>query len=137
MKQDDFDYVSLGKAQDIIYFWGQKIGRVGGQLKEKYGTIRWYAEPRGARELHDLVYPGYAYFQWRANTHPVMYTINKVSAVYFRLLDPLIRVYKRFFYAYAYHRAVKKFPHLYREILCCCEEDDILFKSEKKLINIK
>lgn len=129
----DFDWKSLNDAQDTLYFWGKKVGRNAGQLKDKFGEIRWYCNPGGAERLYDLTHPGYAGYWWGSDVNPFMYFVDNLSYTYIRPFKPLIRAYKRFFYAYAYHKAVKKFPELYPEILSCCEADELLFKRERKL----
>ena len=37
-----------------FYFWGNKIGLIGGQIKEKYGECRWYADIYGIKCLHNI-----------------------------------------------------------------------------------
>lgn len=130
---ESFDWKGLGKSEGIIRFWGKQVGRIGGDLKEKYGTIRWYTNPGGVERLYELTHPGYYGYFWGAEDKPVWNVIDNMSYVYIRFLNPLIKVYKRFFYAYAYHRAVKAFPELYQEILACCECDKLLFKYEREL----
>lgn len=130
---ESFDWTSLYKAVDEMAFWGRKIGRIGGQIKEKWGEIRWYTNIVAPEKLSDLVYPGYYYYVWSAEKKPILNVIDQMSIVYMRPLRPLLLAYKRFFYAYAYRKAIRKFPHITEEILACCGWPELLFRSERKL----
>lgn len=39
---EDIDWDALRQCQNILYRWA-RLGRITGQIKEKYGTLRWYA----------------------------------------------------------------------------------------------
>lgn len=130
---EDFDWEALYKAERELSFWGRRIGRIGGDMKEKWGELRWYATLGTPERISDILYPGYYYYQWPADKEPFLNIIDQISIVYLRPLKPLFKAYKRFFYGYAYRRAVKKFPRVNAEILSCCEHPELLFKRERKI----
>ena len=131
---EDFDWKALNGAIDEIYYWGKKVGRIGGDLKEKYGTVRWYTYPTGVYKISELIFPGYVYYQWGADRKPYHNIFDQVSSIYMRPFKPLIHKWKRFFYAFAYNRAVKKFPHIKEEILVCTDYPELLFRSEREFL---
>jgi hypothetical protein len=124
----------LGKAQDEIYFWGNRLGRIGGQLKEKYGEIRWYVHLNAPHDLHDIVKHGHAAFRWTPSRHPFLCFINNLSKAYIYPVRYLFYKYRVFMYGFAYHRACKKYPGLRKEILMCSDAKQLLFKSEIKFL---
>lgn len=128
-----FDWKGLSKAESKINYWGYKIGRINGQIKEKYGEIRWYAYLHNVEKISDLVFPGFIYYQWPADRTPIKHVFDLVSTVYMRLLKYPIYYYQRFFYGFAYRQAIKAAPLLYREILISCDHEKLLFKRERKL----
>jgi hypothetical protein len=130
----DFDWTALNNAINEIYFWGNKVGRIGGQIKEKYGEVRWYAHVYGAERLSDLIYPGYHYYQWPAHRKPMYNIIDQVSSIYMRPFKRLTFQYQKFFYAFAYRMAIKKYPHVADEIIACVDHKELLFKKEKEMI---
>ena len=130
----NFDWKALNSALDVLYFWGNKIGRIGGQMKEKYGEARWYAHICEISKLSDVIYPGYAYYQWGADTKPFYNVLDQVSSVYMRPFTKLIYRYQRFMYAFAYRRAITKYPHIAKEIISCADHEKILFRRERELL---
>jgi hypothetical protein len=116
---EDFKYwADLDKAAvfigDVCRTWGRISVR---QVKEKYGTVRVYCSLY-CENLHDLFYPGYVYIQhkpYRLWTFP-----------FFVWLRFLTRPYQKFVYRLAYQLAVKKWPHITKEILCCADWPELL-----------
>lgn len=109
----DVDWRGIDDAADYIATYCRRWGRLGGQHKEKYGTVRFYAH-FGHLSLHGLIYPGYVYCQFppwlsridRATQRPLQFCFG--SLFYWNQR----RVYSR-----AYRNAVKLWPHLQVEIL--------------------
>ena len=124
---EDWNYWDdLSKACAIIRFWCFKIGRFGGQIKEKYGTLRFYANFH--YQLHDLFYPGHYYIRWGnfLNRLDLTITQGKLACLYQPFIGAPIRVYQRFIYRFAYKRALSAFPHIREEILCCADYPELL-----------
>ena len=109
------EYNSLLDAIDTIYWWTRHIGRFGGQLKEKYGSVRFYAFFSDGT-LYSLVKPGYYYYHWPKWVRWIDYNIIRTVAIYIGLLY-IIHKWQRFIYRVAYKRAVDRNPHLRNEIL--------------------
>lgn len=111
----DFDWKGLDDCCNIIITICRRYGRFGGQIKEKYGTIR-FSSYMGYISLHSLIYPGYAWSQfpkwlW---SFDIWYS-GPFLQKYF---GKMIFWWQRKVYNYAYQKAVKKYPHLKDEILC-------------------
>ena len=122
----------LQRAERILYFWGNRIGRIGGQMKEKWGELRWYANIAKPLQLHDIVKHGHVAFRWSADEHFFMCWLNNLSKMYMPLISLPFFKYQMFMYGFAYHRACKKYPHIKEEILMCTDHTELLFKSEKE-----
>lgn len=132
---DDWNgWEDLYKAEKVMYFWGVKIGRIGGQIKEKWGGIRWYAQISEPDQLHDILKAGHAGFRWSPNRHPFMCWLNNLSKSYMFLIGKLVFKYREFMYGFAYYMACRKFPHIKKEILDCVDYPELLFKSEAKFL---
>lgn len=92
-----------------------RYGRFGGQTKEKYGTIRFYAH-MGYLNLHALIYPGYVFSQfpdwlWSAD----IYYIGPALRFFFE--RPFYWWNKKV-YNWAYQRCLTAYPHLRGPLLC-------------------
>lgn len=122
--EENFDWKSLNKAIDIIYFWTRHFGRFGGQLKEKFGCIRFYVFFSDGT-LYSLCKPGYYYYRWprwfMKIDHKVIRPIVRGSGLLW-----LIHKWQAFIYKLAYKRAVDKYPHLRDEILCYADAHELL-----------
>jgi hypothetical protein len=95
-----------------IYFWGMKIGRIEGQLKDKWGEVRWYAKLDAPSSIHDLIYVGEfrGKYQWdptKGIGYKLLDVINNMSK-FFSLLLYVFVLYKLFFYNVAYWVAILK-----------------------------
>ena len=47
-----------------FYFFGRKIGCIGGDIKEKWGEPRWYAHIRSIDSIHDIFKVGHVAYRW-------------------------------------------------------------------------
>jgi len=112
----DFDWQALDNAIHLIWWWSTKVGRFGGQIKEKWGCLRFYVFFSDGT-LHSLCKPGYYYSQWPKWFYwgidwPIIRRVIKYSGLLW-----LIHRWQHFIYNFAYQRAVKRFPHIREEIL--------------------
>ena len=117
------DWKGIDDAARIIGTTFRRWGRLMCHEKEKYGTVRAYVM-FGNLCLHGLVYPAHV-----SNQFPLW--LWHLDCLY---IGPCLRYFfgKAFVwwqakvYRYAYHRALKKYPHLRKEILCCADCDELL-----------
>lgn len=121
---ESFDWKSLNEAEGILYDT-LKFYRVPVRdIKEKYGTLRCYTG-LGWTSLHSIAYPGYVYSQfpnwlWKFDVN-YGYPILKYTGIAYLSYNLHCWAYRR-----AYAKAVKKFPHIRTEILCCADYDELL-----------
>lgn len=103
-------------VEEAAHFIGQycrKWGRISvTQTKEKFGTARVYTH-FGISGLHDLLYPGYHYYQLPKWT----YILDALAGKCIRPFDSIIASYQQFIYRRAYTKAIEKYPHITTEIL--------------------
>ena len=125
---DSFDWNALNKAIEIIWWWSTKIGRFGGQIKEKYGTLRFYAFFSDGT-LYSVCKPGYYYYRWPHQVHKFdLYVIRRITN--FLGIRWLITRWQYFIYNLAYQRAIKKYPHIREEILQNADYLELIKGSE-------
>lgn len=112
----------VDNAAANIQLFCNKWGRLGGQAKEKYNTVRFYAI-FGWLSLHTLVYPGYVYIKfpkWLRWLDDNLIT---------QLLNPFERLFikwQEFVYRKAYKRAIDKYPHIRYNIINSADRSDLL-----------
>jgi hypothetical protein len=126
------DTKHIGTTIDIFYKCAD-IGFIGGQIKEKYGTIRWYADLRPIGSLHDIFKAGHVAYRWCALEHPVKDFFNNMSKYFFKL-KPIIYMtfyYKVLIYNVAYRLALYRSPGYEKEILNSCEHDEMVWGYER------
>lgn len=123
-RTDEYKYwAEIEEAASFIGRYCTKWGRLGGQAKEKYGTVRFYPH-FGYLSLSTLIYPGYFY-------SPMPKWLFKLDI---RFINPVLDLFlgRPFvdWQAYIYHRAYKKalvkWPHLRAEILCSASHLELL-----------
>lgn len=121
---ESFDWKSLNEAlelmEGILRFYRVPFR----DIKEKYGTARIYTG-LGWTSLHSIVYPGYVYSQfpdwlWGFDVYHG-YNILKYTGITYLSYKLHCWAYRR-----AYAKAVKKFPHIREEILCCADYEELL-----------
>jgi hypothetical protein len=130
---ENFDWKALDLALDELYKWGVVWGRVGGQIKEKWGCARYYANFSDGT-LHSLLYPGSYRIQspmWFYDN--IDYKIIRPIIIYTGLIK-VIHSYQRYFYRLAYKKAIKKYPHIKKEILTDCQYPEFV-KEAKEYFN--
>ena len=121
---DDFDWKGLNHAIDMIAIPLKRWGRVNVvQYKEKFGEARIYCS-MGWNQLHCITHPGHCYSRYPK----WLWTLDckygsKVVPV---LFNWFIIPYHKWLYRYLYKMAVKKFPHIYDEIVDACDYPELL-----------
>jgi|SRR6185295_3226810 len=121
--EEDFDWKGLNEAIEYIALNLKRWGRISVRdYKEKWGTARIYCS-LGWYQLHSITHPGHCYSrypQWLWTFD--IYCLSKVV----RLLNFVVLPYHKWLYRKLYSNAVKKWPLLRWEILCCADYDDLL-----------
>lgn len=117
-------------------FWGKKVGRIGGQVKEKWGEPRWYASLRGFRCLYDVTHPNYAGYWWspeRGKKEFMLDFINNVSRFYFNnyIVIKLSIWYQILFYNIAYWIAMLRYPSLAHDVYSNADWPELIFMGSK------
>ncbi len=105
----------------------RKWGRVSvSQYKEKWGTVRVYCSLGMSYEvLHNIFYPGYAYYQfprWLILVDHFLSFKLRVGV----LLNWAILPYHKWLYRRYYRRAVEKWPHIRNNIVRHADWIDLL-----------
>jgi len=121
----DFDWESLHLATNYLDTFMLKYGRIRiSCTEEKYGTVRIYCV-LGVYQLHSLTHPQYTYSQyptwlWNLDCKYIskIFNLRPIRWITFK--------YQAFIYRLAYKNAVKKWPKLKEEILCCADYDELL-----------
>ena len=110
---------------DAAHFIGTRLRRwrIGvRQYKEKWGQVRVYC-PLGWCQIHDITHPGHAY-----NRYPEwLWGLDcRLSHLLIRPLNWVIIPFHQWMYRQTYKKAVRRWPHLKDEILCCADYDELL-----------
>lgn len=112
--EEGFDWASLGKAEDDITNFCRRWARLGGQSKEKFGELRFYAS--FGLSLHYLLLPGYHHYGWMPKWL-VWFDQSIFSPMCNKLLISGIWLkYQQLIYRIAYQRALNKYSHIAAEI---------------------
>lgn len=121
----------VGEAANYISTFCRRWGRMGGQSKEKYGTVRFYGGPHGIRSLMDITHPGYVsylvagYPKW-LSTFDIMWMSRFFGSKLFHPVQLVVYKWQSFVYKKAYSNAVKKWPMIREEILSCADHLELL-----------
>ena len=105
----------VDEAATYIGEWLRKWARVNVmQFKEKFGTVRVYCS-FGWEDLGSITHPGWC---WRPRWVRRWYWIRHFN----RIVIPIqVKMYRC-----RYIKAIKKWPDLKEEILCCADYDEFL-----------
>lgn len=109
--------------------------RIGGQIKEKYGTVRWYIYLHDM--ISDLIWPGHIWVRWNAKSwwHPALRWAQPVLGpvmswidyrIYSTKKNPVKTLIQKYQYKKVlqiYKEALEKWPHLRKEILSSSDLD--------------
>ena len=126
----------VGTTLRIFWRWS-RIGFIGGQQKEKYGSIRWYAHIGSINNLHDIMKIGHVCYRWDPLDYPVLDFLNNMSKFLFKLKPVQYLTYKYMVLIYnlAYRHAMLASPGYEAEVLRSCYHTDVIWgykKLEKK-----
>jgi hypothetical protein len=110
------DWDGISDCCHILEHYSRRYGRFGGQIKEKFGQVRFYAM-LGRPSLHGLIYPGYMYKHKRFPQWLWSLDIFYISPLLDRVFGRAIYWWQSKVYEYAYKKCLKKYPHLAAEIL--------------------
>jgi hypothetical protein len=113
----------LEEAVSLVVRYCRTLGRFGGQAKEKYGTLRFYAFFHSM--IHDLIWPGYYYCQYPKHWM-WMADIYIYGHSFFNPLRSLIQKWQSFIYRSAYKKAAKKYPAIKTEIYVMADYSELL-----------
>ena len=120
----DFSWSDLNDCVNYMDYNLKKWGRMNvRQTKEKFGCLRCYCH-LGWYSLMDITHPGYSYYpypKWLVTLD--IYCFSKVIPF---LFNWFIYPYHCWLYRKFYSNAVKKWPHLREEILCCADFSNLL-----------
>ena len=121
----DVDWAGINNAADYIGSFCKRWGRLGGQTKEKWGTVRFYAD-FGAHGLFSITHPGYVsyysvpkWYKWLD-----LHYGHKIMA--YSGLQYLFNLWQPIVYSMAYRNACKKWPHLQAEILSDADYPELI-----------
>ncbi len=118
----DEQFNQVGDAAEYIGSNLLKWFRIGvRQRKEKYGTVRVYCS-LGFSSLYSLWRPHYV---WIPKWWPYSLDLN-ISRYLMPLVNFIALPIQQIGYRYIYKQAVKKWPHLKNEILCCADFSEYL-----------
>lgn len=103
--------------------WGRIQVR---QTKEKFGTARVYCSfgLSGHWAIHGLIKPGWIYYQWPRWIYHIDCFLSNSWLTSF--IDRVLVPYQCFIYRLAYKRAIRRYPHIREEILCCADYSSLL-----------
>ena len=136
----DPDWEEKTKHLDYTFkcfrFWGNKIGCISGQIKEKYGEPRWYAGIGYISSLHDIFKAGHHYYRWgpaQGGKYIVLDFLNNWSKFLFGLwpIRKLTLYWQLFFYNVAYWLPMLKYPGQAYEILVSGDHSELIWGGKK------
>lgn len=125
-------FADVGEAADYIGAFCKKWGKIRvSQTKEKYGTARVYCSFSGCPNLHELFWPGHYYIRWERLGFfgdILQWIDNKIidNIIYYSGINYIFVPYQEFIYRLAYKRAMKKYPHIKKEIKHGADFDELL-----------
>jgi len=126
---DKVDWKGINEAAEYIGTSLTKYGRMRADYKEKWGTVRVYVD-LGWSQIHSITHPRYHYGQypkwlWNLDCNYGHYIT--------RVLNLVAVPYHTFLYRMFYTRAVRKWPHLAKEIVYGADHWEILSKLKKEI----
>lgn len=120
----DVDWQGINDAAEYIGEFCKKYGRIGGQTKEKYGTVRFYTDFCFC--ILNLTHPGHKHYgpypKW-ASTFDIYYG---PTALKYTGISWFMSKWQPMIYNMAYQNALKKWPHLRAEILDCADHIEMI-----------
>jgi len=114
--------MELEAAARFIGLRLRKWGRIHvSQYKEKYGTVRVYCY-LGWYSFHGITHPGHAYRRYPK----WLWLVALKTGSLVRMWNWLVVPYQEWLYRRIYEQAVKRWPHLRREILADADWYELL-----------
>lgn len=121
---ENVDWNGINDAAGYIGYWLRKWVRMDVRdVKEKFGTVRVYCS-FGWSSIYSIYRPGYCWYPewwpvkldlWLGYDTPIFKWLNKI------IIPIQIRAYR-----WRYRNAVRKWPHLREEIMCCADHQELL-----------
>lgn len=144
---DSFDWKGLDDCIHLFYVYCNTYGRIGFNIKEKYGTMRLDGIPF-INNLHSLIWPGYHYTQWDFfgyyKKYPKIRTLMSKIDYYwvptflkYTGLGKVLFAYQRLIFNICTLKCVNKYPHLKDEIMDELEFKELLYNWVKNKTNYK
>ena len=127
--EENFDWSGLNDCINIVHNTCRRWARLGGQAKEKFGTLRFYTH--FGLSLHTLFLPGYYHYGWFPRWL-ITFDMYVATPVLNFLFGRVWFWWQRTIYSYAYWRALNKYPHLRKEILCSADYPEFIKNVTKK-----
>lgn len=124
--------VDLQEIEDAAAFIarGLRAWRISvSDYKEKWGTVRVYCR-LGWYQFHDITHPGYHYSRYPAWLWNL--DCRYSGSWIYTVLNWVVIPIHSLVYGWMYHRAVRRWPHLRREILSCADYRELLWKEERR-----
>jgi len=120
---EDVDWAGINDAASYIAHYLLRYGRINVRdYKEKYGTVRIYCS-LGWHQFHSVTHPRYCYGQYPKWLWSLDCRFgSKVIAPFNRIVIP----YHAWLYRRAYKKAIKKWPHLIKEITVAADFPELL-----------
>ena len=120
---DDDLFNQVNDAAYEIGTFCAKWGRINvRQTKEKFGTVRVYCS-LGVDCFYGLLFPRHC---WVKPWWPYRLDLN-ISRWMMPPINRLVFPWQKLIYRLAYKRALRKYPHLRDEIMCCADFYDLLY----------
>ena len=121
---DEYFY-DVGWAAVYIGDFCRRWGRIQVRdTKEKYGTSRVYCS-FGIYSLYSIFHPGAVYLRWPKWFKWWEYNFFSPIIQHLQKWIPFYK-WQIFIYRLAYKKAIKKWPHIKKEILAGADYDDLL-----------
>ena len=120
---ENVDWKGINDAADYIGLNLRRWGRVNvTQWKEKFGTVRVYCG-FGFDQIHSVTHPGFCYSQYPK----WLWILDcKYGGYLVKPLNWIFIPYQKMVYKILYNEAVREWPHLRKEILCCADWPELL-----------
>ena len=113
------------EAAYFIHDYCVKWGRLGGQAKSKYGSVRFYVQFASPYyTIQSLIYPGDRYIQWSSEMRKVDEIVS--SIIYYTGMFHIIYKWQSFIYRRAYKLAVSKWSQIKERILDYADYPELL-----------
>lgn len=111
-----------GELIEFVRTFARRWGRLGGDVKEKWDTLRFYVTWHYM--FYDLVFPGYPRIKFP--TWLFWLDLYVYGKPIFDPIRSIIQRWQMYIYGKTYEKAVKRFPMMRREILSTVDNPELL-----------